>query len=182
MSEQEEILSLAKKSIENIFHTGESLVIDPKNISPHLLEKGACFVTLTISGQLRGCIGSLTATQELYKDIIANAVHAAFDDNRFTPLTEEEFKNVEIEVSILSAPQELKFNSPDDLLKKLQPNADGVVLEYNGHSATYLPQVWEDLQDKEMFLSSLCQKAGLPDDTWSTAPVKISVYSVEIVK
>lgn len=143
-----------------------------------LLDKGGSFVTLRIDKNLRGCIGSIEAHESLYLDVAENAIHAAFFDPRFEPLTKEEAQKIGIEISVLSRPKPLSFISPEDLLAKLQPNKDGVVLKFGLKRATFLPQVWEELPDKKDFLGHLCSKAGLDRDCWKKRGVEIDVYHV----
>lgn len=176
------ILLLANRSIEYFFDTGKILEIDKKELpSDELKEKRACFVTLTLGGNLRGCIGHIEPIQPLYLDIIDNAVSAAFEDPRFNPLSKNEFENVKFEVSVLSVPLKLYFSDFQDLLNKLRPEIDGVIIRRGHYSATYLPQVWEDLKNKEEFLSSLCQKADLPADDWQKPGMEVKVYQVEVI-
>jgi len=139
---------------------------------PELNKNGAAFVTLTEgpNDHLRGCIGSLTAYQPLYKDIIANAQSAALRDPRFSPLTLDELDKVKIEVSILTEPKPLEYQDVADLRKKIRPGIDGVVLQLDGYQATYLPSVWEQLPDFDLFFSTLCQKAGLPGNCLEKHP------------
>jgi len=139
----------------------------------------ATFVTLKHKGQLRGCIGTLSASDPLAEGVRRNAVNAAFHDPRFSPLTEEELGQVEIEVSVLSEPQPLSFSDPEDLLRKLRPNVDGVIIRHGHASATFLPQVWEQLPKKEDFLGHLCLKAGLPRDAWKRGRLEVSTYQVQ---
>jgi AmmeMemoRadiSam system protein A len=132
----------------------------------HLLEaelrepvfERACgtFVTLKKEGLLRGCIGSLSSDVPLKENVRQNALHAAFHDPRFTPLGADEFPLIEIEVSVLTPPSELPYDGPDDLLERLRPESDGVILRKGGASATFLPQVWKQLPRREDFLSHLC--------------------------
>lgn len=181
--EKNYILELARNSIKYFFDNGSLLEVgeDELEIS-ELKEKKSCFVTLTISGELRGCIGHIQPTQPLYLDIIENAVAAAFQDPRFNPLTIEEFAKVDIEVSVLTTPLNLEFSSPEDLLKKIKPNIDGVILNKGSYSATYLPTVWEELPAEEDFLSSLCMKAGLPAMAWRKPGVRIQTYQADVIK
>jgi AmmeMemoRadiSam system protein A len=137
------------------------------------------FVTLKINGRLRGCIGNLTATEPLAKGIRQNAINAAFHDPRFAPLTDQELERVEIEVSILSEPQPLKYQDGEDLLAKLRPNVDGVIIRMGPASATFLPQVWDQLPKPEEFLGHLCMKAGLSSDDWQNPQLEISTYQVQ---
>ncbi len=146
---------------------------------PQLKEHAATFVTLTTEPdeRLRGCIGTLEAYRPLYKDIIANAQSAAMRDPRFPPLTAEEFKQVHIEVSLLSQPKKLTYSTIEDLKKKITAFKDGVVLKHLNHQATYLPQVWEQLPDFDTFFASLCQKANLNTDCLLSHP-EIFLYQV----
>lgn len=139
-------------------------------------EPGACFVTLTQNGDLRGCIGSLEACRPLLDDIKANAVAAAFRDPRFAPLTLAELGYTEVEVSLLSPMHPMHFSSESDALAQLRPGIDGVVLEYGRHR-TFLPQVWEQLPECGIFMAHLKRKAGLPADFWAKE-VKLSCYTV----
>ena len=109
------------------------------------------------------------------QDVWQNAYNAAFRDPRFLPLTEEEFAQVQIEVSILTPALPLNISSEQQLLEKLRPGIDGVILEEGPHRATFLPAVWEVLPKAEDFLLHLKRKAGLPDDYWSPS-VRILVY------
>jgi AmmeMemoRadiSam system protein A len=143
-----------------------------------LEEPGATFVTLTLHGDLRGCIGSLEAHRPLIDDVRHNAKAAAFLDPRFTPLTKQEFAEVVIDVSLLSPPEQIHFNSESNALEQLRPGLDGVILDYRGHRATYLPQVWAQLPDPQEFIDHLKSKAGLPEDFWSE-DIKLSRYVVQ---
>ncbi len=127
---------------------------------------GAAFVTLTMHGALRGCIGTLTAHRPLRDDVAANAVNAAVHDPRFPPLTASELGETHIEVSVLSTPEPLPFANHADAVARLHPRVDGVILEYGSHRGTFLPQVWEQLPHAGDFLSHLVRKAGLPDGWW----------------
>jgi AmmeMemoRadiSam system protein A len=137
------------------------------------------FVTLKRHGQLRGCIGTLSANDSMVEGVRRNAVNAAFHDPRFKPLGAEEFADVEIEVSVLTEPQPLEYSDGADLIKKLRPNVDGVILSKGHASATFLPQVWEQLPQPEEFLEHLCMKAGLAKDAWHTSKLDIKTYQVQ---
>lgn len=140
-------------------------------------QPGATFVTLTLKGNLRGCIGSLQAHRALTDDLRQNAVSAAFHDPRFVPLTREEFALIEVEVSLLSALQPIAFSDEADALAQLRPGVDGIVFEFENCRSTFLPQVWEQLPEPRQFLAHLKRKAGLPDDFWADN-VKLSRYVV----
>lgn len=153
------LLAIARSAIEaKLF--GSASTVD----APWLSQAGATFVTLTKDGALRGCIGSLQAARPLGADVAENAVGSAFRDPRFPPMTAEEWPGVRVEVSLLSAPKPLRFADEADLYGQLRPGEDGVILEADGRHATYLPQVWERIPDKRMFMRELARKAGLRDD------------------
>ena len=145
---------------------------------PAFQEKRGVFVTLHKEGQLRGCIGSLAASGSIIEGVKDNAINAAFKDYRFPPLRLEELDLVDLEVSILTEPENLDYSGPDDLLSKLRPQVDGVIIHKEGRSATFLPQVWKQLPDGASFLSHLCQKAGLPEDQWRSGDLQVKTYQV----
>lgn len=143
-----------------------------------LKEPGACFVTLTQHGELRGCIGSLEAHRPLLQDVKTNAYAAAFRDTRFSPLSLAEFDYTEVEISLLSAMQPMTFSDEREALAQLRLGIDGVVFECGGHRSTFLPQVWEQLPESGIFMAHLKRKAGLPQDFWAPE-VKLARYTVD---
>jgi len=142
-----------------------------------LEERGASFVTLMQRGQLRGCVGSLSAERSLRADVENNALAAAFRDPRFAPLSRREYPEIAVEVSLLSPLEPIVFQSESHALGQLRPGVDGVLLEYDGRRGTFLPQVWEQLPEPTAFLAHLKQKAGLPAGFW-VAELKLSRYTV----
>lgn len=145
--------------------------------APWLAERGACFVTLTQYGELRGCIGTLEPHRSLLLDVKSNAVSAALRDPRFTPLSKEELGITSIEISLLSTTELMVFKSEADALAQLRPGVDGVIFEFNGYRSTFLPQVWEQLPEPRQFMAHLKRKAGLPDSFWADG-IKLSRYTV----
>lgn len=145
--------------------------------APWLQAPGAVFVTLHKHGALRGCIGSLEARRPLREDVEKNARSAAFLDPRFTPLSLRELDDVEVEVSLLSPAEPLRFKDEADLLRQMRPGVDGLILEQGPHRGTFLPQVWDQLPAPADFLAHLKRKAGLPADFWS-ADLRVSRYTV----
>ena len=137
------------------------------------------FVTLKMSQRLRGCIGHLMGLAPLAESIRENALNAAFRDPRFSPLTIAEFSRVCIDISILSHPTPISYTDANNLVEKLRPQIDGVILRKGAASATFLPQVWENLPKPEDFLSQLCLKAGLSEKEWQKLTLEISVYQVQ---
>ncbi len=175
--QQQTLLRLARQSIEQALRGQPPRL--PADLDPRLLEPGAVFVTLTLAGALRGCIGSLVAHRPLAEDVQQNALAAAFDDPRFSPLTADELPHVHIEISLLTPYRPLAYRDADELLRLLRPGIDGVLLESGWHRATFLPQVWEHFSDPQEFLAHLCLKAGLPANAWRWPQTRIYVYQVE---
>lgn len=147
-------------------------------VAARLQAPGACFVTLTEHGHLRGCIGSLQAWRPLLDDVRANAVAAALRDSRFAPLCAAELPAVRIEVSLLGPSTPLRFRNETDALAQLRPGEDGVILDCDGRCATFLPQVWDELPFPAEFLAQLKRKAGLPAAYWSEH-MRLSRYAVQ---
>ncbi|HEY6096078.1 MAG TPA: AmmeMemoRadiSam system protein A [Gallionellaceae bacterium] len=146
--------------------------------SAWLEEPGATFVTLTLYGQMHGCIGSLEANRPLIDDVRLNAVAAAFQDPRFAPLTKNEFAHVIIDVALLSPAEPVHFSNEQDALAQLTPGVDGVIFEYASHRATFLPHAWADFPHAQDFLSELKKQAGLPEDFWSVES-KLSRFTIQ---
>ena len=173
------LVRLARQTIAE--RLGEkSTTIDPETLADSAFQDHrGTFVTLTINKQLRGCIGNLDSTESILAGIKRNAINAAFHDPRFPSLKADELNRVDIEVSILTEPHPLEYGNSKDLLAKLRVNVDGVILRKGPASATFLPQVWEQLPRPEQFLSHLCMKAGLPADDWKKSRLDILTYQVQ---
>ncbi len=166
-AQKQALLELARASIAHGLDHGTPLPVDPEAYDGRLREAGAAFVTLHLSGRLRGCIGSLEARRPLVVDVAHNAFAAAFSDPRFPPLTRPELERVEIEISILNPAEPIEAESEEALLEQLRPGTDGLILEEGPYRATFLPTVWESLPDPRDFLAQLKLKAGLPPHHWS---------------
>lgn len=144
-------------------------------------ELGASFVTLEKKGDLRGCIGSIIAHRPLINDLVRNAQNSAFSDSRFHPLRKEEFEELSIDVSLLSAPEKMEFTTEEELLKQIRPFIDGIIIKDGGYQAVYLPSVWEQLPDKKLFLDSLKIKAGMTPKHFS-ATFEALRFTTEYIK
>lgn len=173
------LLKLARDTITSQARGQGAPDVDLDAMSKDLRREAACFVTLTKHGQLRGCIGSLEARQPLALDVRDNAIGAAFRDPRFPPVNAEELDDLHVEISVLSHPEPLSYDGPEDLIAKLRPGVDGVVIERGWNRATFLPQVWEKLPDPHQFLQHLCQKAYLPANAYSQPGLDVYTYQVE---
>ncbi len=180
--EKKFLMDLAKRTVREVVTAGKLPGLDENTVPATLREKKGCFVTLTKKGQLRGCIGHIIAQEALYKAVVDNASSAALRDFRFPRVEAGELGDLEFEISVLTDPQPLQFSSPEDLLQKLQPHKDGVVLRIGGRTSTFLPQVWEQLPDKTEFLNHLAAKGGSGPSDWRQPGTAISIYHVEAFK
>ncbi|MFL7813153.1 MAG: AmmeMemoRadiSam system protein A [Anaerolineales bacterium] len=179
-TEKRLLLQIARDAIQRALQGEGRQRLDPKEYPPHLREIGACFVTLTRKGELRGCVGSIEASQPLVLDVRDRSLAAAFEDPRFPPLSPRELSELEIEISILTPPERLQYHDPADLPGLLRPGVDGVILTYQFRRATFLPQVWEKLPEPEVFLGRLCQKMGLEAGAWRHYLMEVETYQVEM--
>jgi AmmeMemoRadiSam system protein A len=177
--EQQTLLRLAREALEHAVREKKLPHVDEASLTPHLREQGASFVTLTIDGELRGCIGALEAYQPLVDDVREHAIAAALEDPRFHPVGEAELDRIKLEVSRLTAPRPLEYSNSQDLLTKLHPHVDGVILKSEYRRATFLPQVWEKIPDPEDFLDHLCAKMGAKSNLWRNTKLQVYVYQVE---
>lgn len=177
--ERLQLLLVARQSIEAAVRHELLPELDVDVYSETLQELGAAFVTLTVGGTLRGCIGATDPYQPLVKDVREHAIAAATNDFRFTPVQTDELEVLHIEISRLGLAQLLEYDSPQDLLSLLQPGRDGVILRDGTRRATFLPQVWEKLPNPAQFLGHLCQKMGAPPDLWRRKNLGVYTYQVE---
>ena len=161
------LLAIARKSIEQGIDTRVPLEVADSLMAGVLAQKAGSFVTLSLRGELRGCIGSLEPVQLLAQSVATNAFKAAFQDRRFQPLNRRDISQTYIDVAILSPPEPMPVSSHDELLQALRPGKDGLILEDGPHRATFLPKVWERLTDPREFVAHLMNKAGLPATHWS---------------
>jgi len=182
MTLQDVLLRLARAAIEEQFGKPFSLSKEILTAQfPELSEHRATFVTINVDGDsLRGCIGSLLPHATLFDDVVYNAKAAAFADNRFFPLSESEYPYCSIDISILSLPEALSYSDAEDLKSKLRPGVDGVIMQIDGHSATFLPQVWEEFRSFDRFFGELGVKAGIKGFALERHPA-IYTYQVERV-
>jgi MEMO1 family protein len=178
IQDKKALLKLARSSIEAKLVDG--VKVERPMPSTILKEDRGCFVTLHKYGQLRGCIGTIEPVCPLADCVEENARNAAFKDPRFPRLNVEELPEIDIEVSVLSVPERLDFKDGNDLKCKLRPNVHGVILSRGMHRSTFLPQVWEQLPDKELFLEQLCLKGGLPSTAWKDTSTNVEVYQAEV--
>jgi AmmeMemoRadiSam system protein A len=173
------LLSVARRTIEQkIFNLETQIEYDALDSSKFSKKRGT-FVTLTIDDGLRGCIGNIIPQESLLDGIKANAINAAFRDPRFNPLSDKEWEKVKIEISILTDPEPLDYSNRKDLLEKMRPGKDGVILKKGYNQATFLPQVWEQLPEKKEFLNHLCLKAGLNSKEWEKEKLEVLTYQVQ---
>jgi AmmeMemoRadiSam system protein B/AmmeMemoRadiSam system protein A len=195
-AQRKQLLELARKALrESAGRQGDStaasagkgalaeallhVTAEAEALTGKLAEARGTFVTLTKGGQLRGCIGNILPAGSLAKSIVGNTQNAALHDSRFNPVQADEVDKIEIEVSVLSLPEPLYFKDWQDLIFLLRRGQDGVILRIGDHTATFLPQVWEEIPDKGKFLSALSVKAGCKPDAWKTEATSVFTYHVE---
>jgi len=179
LEERKQLLRIAREALKLGVYGHPVGPIDHRSFSEKLRENGASFVTLTNGGQLRGCIGTLEPYQPLIDDVRDHTVAAATQDFRFHPVRPEELVNISIEISRLTKPKSLAYSNYADLLSKLRPGVDGVVLLDGFRKATFLPQVWDKIPDPKEFLSHLSTKMGLPSNAWQVKNLDVLIYQVE---
>jgi len=179
IEECDTLLSVARQALEAEILGESQIPIVPNNLTEKLELFGATFVTLTINNQLRGCIGSIEPYQPLVEDVREHAISAATQDYRFPRVKPEELPAISIEISYLTPQISLDYKDGDDLIEKLKPGRDGIVISDGYRRATFLPQVWEKLPDPIEFLSHLCTKMGASPNTWRTQKLTVSVYQVQ---
>jgi AmmeMemoRadiSam system protein A len=178
------LLALARQTLEAITRGQPPPAVDLNGLPPPLAEERACFVTMRrrADGMLRGCTGTLVARRPLAHEVVSITEQTAFSDPRFRPVTADEVDGLHLEISILTPPELLDFDGPDDLLRKLRPGIDGVTLKLDNRRATFLPQVWDSYPDPRVFLSLLCEKMGRAHDAWRNPRLEVETYQAVIVE
>lgn len=161
------LLDVAQKSVEFGVEHVRPLSVNPNEYDETLRVSLACFVTLLKYGELRGCIGTLEPIGPLISSVAKYAYAAAFEDPRFPQVSVSELKDLQYEISVLSKPEPLSVSSEQELLAVVRPGVDGLIVEEGYKRATYLPSVWEQIDDATMFVHELKRKAGLSRDHWS---------------
>ena len=174
------VLGTAATAIESGLGRSIASPPDARHLPQPLAEHRASFVTLTLDRALRGCCGTLEPARPLLLDVWHNAQASAFHDPRFPPLTLAEWRSIELEVSVLTPCERVIVASEQELLLRLEPGRDGLVLALQGMRATFLPKVWEQVSGAQEFLRRLKQKAGWPADFWAV-DLEVWRYETEIV-
>jgi len=168
--ERRSLLALARDAIASAL---EGKTVDTTSPSEHLAERRGAFTTLTIGGELRGCVGYVFPNYSLYRTIAETAVAAATNDTRFTPVTQEELPKLEYEISVLSPLQPIDAED-------VEVGKHGLVVTFGGRRGLLLPQVpVEHGWDREAFLAQTCVKAGLPADAWQRGAT-MQAFTAEI--
>lgn len=175
---KEILLKVARDTIRKGAETGARLEIDLEDYDASLSEPVATFVTLYLSGELAGCIGSLEAARPLVEDVAANAYSAAFSDHRFQGIQTQDLTRLGIEIALLSPLEPIVVQSEAELKQRLIAHKDGLLIEAPGARATFLPKVWQSLPNVDDFVKQLKIKAGLAEDFWSDA-VSCFLYRTE---
>tara|TARA_Y100001001_G_C7924739_1_gene279979 strand:+ start:37 stop:597 length:561 start_codon:yes stop_codon:yes gene_type:complete len=163
----ETLLTIVLQSIKYGLKHNKPGTIRTESLPESLLKLGASFVTLTLDGELRGCIGSVKPHRPIAQDVAANAYLAAFQDSRFSPLTATELKNIHFSIMLLSPLEPIDFDDESELITIIRPNIDGLVLQEGDNRGVFLPDMWQNIPDKQSFLNALKFKAGLKQNYWS---------------
>ena len=179
LEQGKKLVELARNSIETVF-TKKNLELG--NLKEEFSEKQGVFVTLNKDGELRGCIGYPEPIYPLYKAVADAARAAAFNDPRFPPLSKDELKEIQIEISVLTVPQEIKAEKPEDYMNEIIIGEDGLIIRCMYGAGLLLPQVATEYNwDVKTFLEHLCVKANLPPDEWrNTEENKIFKFQAQI--
>jgi len=181
--DKEYLLKIARRAMQKYFQDEGVFQVEKDELPQSLKEKKGTFVTLWKNNELRGCIGNLESEKPIYQSVIDNCLASALLDPRFTTLKGDELNDIKIEISILSELKKLpNFTDYDSFLKYLNKYKPGLLIKKGAHQATFLPQVWEDLSSAELFISHLCEKAGLEKDEWKRMDLEIYQYSAEVFK
>jgi hypothetical protein len=167
--QERELLQLATRSIEQGLNCHRPLGVDVRSHARPLSDPWAAFVTVRVEQALRGCVGTIEATQPLVSTVVKYAFAAAFEDRRFARITWEDYLRLHLQVSVLSPTAPISFGNEPELLDQLRPGVDGLVLEAEGRRGTFLPSVWETLKTPQEFWLGLKRKTGLPPHYWSGA-------------
>lgn len=178
-TERNLLLALAREALEIGVKGRQLEPLDLQELPEKLCEDGVTFVTLTIGGHLRGCIGALQASQPLAEDVRYHTISAALNDYRFPPVRLSELDEINIEISYLIPPLPLEYENPDDLINQIRPGVDGVVIREGTRRATFLPQVWEKIPEPDDFMNMLCQKMGTHPNYWREKKLEVLTYQVE---
>jgi AmmeMemoRadiSam system protein A len=179
--EQATLLQLAHSAIEHGVNLGRPMEVDAANYSKRLGRNQATFVTLKLDGDLRGCIGKIQATQPLVCDVVENAYSAAFKDNRFNPVNQQELGAIKLAISLLTEPELLEYSNKDELLEKLQCDQGGVILSDDRHVGVFLPVMWSRFTEAEEFVARLKSKAGMAPHVWHES-LCVHTFRVESIK
>lgn len=176
---RERALKIARASLDLYVREGEIHQPDLTDLPPELRKPGACFVTLTNRGRLRGCIGHTEAKRPLAEDVARNAA-AACHDFRFNPVQIGELDLIRLEVSVLTPFQELPYEDYDELIDRIRPGIDGMMLTFGIRRALLLPQVWQRIPDPEQFLAAVAYKAGIPLQSLHETPANVTVQVFQV--
>jgi len=181
--DKEYLLKIARRAMQKYFQDEGIFQVEKDELSQFLKEKKGTFITLWKNNELRGCIGNLGSEKPIYQSVIDNCLASALLDLRFTALKSDELNDIKIEISILSELKKLSnFTNHDSFIKYLNKYKPGLLIKKGAYQATFLPQVWEDLNSAELFISHLCEKAGLEQDEWKKMDLEIYQYSAEVFK
>lgn len=175
--EKDTLLVLARETLSN-YARGKDAPEIPA-LSPRLTSERALFVTLLTCGKLRGCMGSIYPHASIVQDVLTHTIVAGFKDPRFAKVEAKELANILIEISLLTTPERLYYNSVEELLANMRPHIDGMALITDERRSVLLPQFWADYPAKPQFLNQLCIKLGARADLWKDEPLELYTFQVD---
>ena len=173
------LMKAARGAIENTVKKSDEFSV--KDVPKNLMERSGVFVTIYVNDELRGCIGYPRPTNSLINATVECAISAAFNDMRFAPIIEKELKNMRLEITVLTAPEEIKVKKRKEIVNEISVGKDGVIVVLGIYSGLLLPQVAvEENWDAETFLGQACMKAGLSPAEWLNDRVQVFKFQGKI--
>ena len=177
------LLELSRRALEKYFENKRILQIEQDDLPKIFKEKKGIFISLWKNQCLRGCIGSIENIKLIPEAVIENTLASALFDPRFSSLKKEELKDIKIEISIIEPLKKLRISKNiKDLTSYLEKNKPGLLIKKEDKQATFLPQVWEELKNAELFLSQLCEKAGIPKNEWKKMNLELYEYQANVFR
>jgi AmmeMemoRadiSam system protein A len=160
------LVRIARHAVEQAVRTGDRWRPDPGTLPEVLRHPGGAFVTLHEGRRLRGCVGRMESFEPLGVTVAEVARSAALEDPRFGPVRDRELCDLEVSVSVLTPAEPMDVGSYDELLARVRPGVDGLLVDSGRDRATLLPAVWHDVPDPRDFVRALWRKAGLAPASW----------------
>ena len=175
------LVQIACASLKQFVRRGVVPRPDLTQLPTAVQKPGPTFVTLRQAGRLRGCIGNVVEERPLAESVIYNTIAAASRDPRFPPVANNELAAMTVEVTVLTPLCPLAYQGYDDLLGKIRPGVDGVMLRWGERRGVLLPQMWERIPQTADFLRAITQKAAIPHEHLLAQPpvMTVSIFQAQ---